>query len=208
MKAIIFDVDKTLIEWPKDYKKSINKTLDLLNIKYDNELPLKIYDTIDEFEEHNILFNKKKLINYLNNKLNIKLPMSFIDMYIKKIGELVKNDDKNLEDALKYLSNNYDLFVISNWFTESQRMRLQKMGILKYFKKIYGGDINYLKPDPRTFDVILKDYPKEDCVYVGDKLKTDIEFAESLGIKPIWKTNENSEKYETIKKISDLMNIF
>ena len=204
MKAIIFDVDKTLIEWPKDHTKSVNKTLDLLNIKYDDSLPIKIYDTIDEFEENNIIFEKKKLIKYLNRKLNIKLPMQFIDLYIKKIGELVKSDDEKLEDTLNYLCRKYDLYVISNWFTESQILRLKKMGILKYFKKVYGGDINYLKPHPKTFDVILQNYKKEDCIYVGDKLKTDIEFAESIGIKPIWKTNEESDKYITIKKISDL----
>ncbi len=207
MKAIIFDVDKTLIEWPKDHTKSVNKTLDLLNIKYDDSLPIKIYDTIDEFEENNIIFEKKKLIKYLNRKLNIKLPMQFIDLYIKKIGELVKSDDEKLEETLNYLCRKYDLYVISNWFTESQILRLKKMGILKYFKKVYGGDINYLKPHPKTFDVILKDYFKEDCIYVGDKLKTDIEFAESIGIKPIWKTNEESDKYITIKKISDLRHI-
>ena len=198
MKAIIFDVDKTLIEWPKDHTKSVNKTLDLLNIKYDDSLPIKIYDTIDEFEENNIIFEKKKLIKYLNRKLNIKLPMQFIDLYIKKIGELVKSDDEKLEETLNYLCRKYDLYVISNWFTESQILRLKKMGILKYFKKVYGGDINYLKPHPKTFDVILKDYSKEDCIYVGDKLKTDIEFAESIGIKPIWKTEEESNKYINI----------
>ena len=208
MKAIIFDVDNTLITWNSNYILSVNKALDMLNIKYDKSLPLKIYNAVDANEREKNILDKEDLIEYINNYCQLSLPLKFVDNYIITYGECIINDDKLLKMTLKYLSNKYDLFVISNWFTESQRMRLQKMGILKYFKKIYGGDINYLKPDPRTFDVILKDYPKEDCVYVGDKLKTDIEFAESLGIKSIWKTNENSEKYQTIKKISDLMNIF
>ncbi len=204
MKTIIFDVDNTLVDWPDDYTMSVKLALDNLNISYDSDLPLKIYNIVDDYEQEHTFYKKEELIKFINKNLNVNLPLEFIDEYIKTIGNQVATNDENLEECLKYLSTKYDLFVISNWFTESQRMRLEKMGILKYFKKIYGGDINYLKPNPKTFDIILKDYSKEDCIYVGDKLKTDIEFAESLGIKPIWKTEEESNKYITIKKISDL----
>ncbi len=207
MKAIIFDVDNTLITWDPKYLASVKEALDLLNIDYDESLPLKIYDAVDANEKVKNKLVKTDLIDFINQYCESSLPIEFIDNYIKAYGECVIKDDEYLEDTLKYLSSKYDLFVVSNWFTESQRRRLEKMGILKYFKKIYGGDNNYLKPNPKTFDIILKDYAKEDCIYVGDKLKTDVEFAFSLGIKPIWKTNEESNKYITIKKISDLRHI-
>ena len=54
MKAIIFDVDNTLITWNSNYILSVNKALDMLNIKYDKSLPLKIYNAVDanEREKH------------------------------------------------------------------------------------------------------------------------------------------------------------
>ena len=61
------------------------------------------------------------------------------------------------------------------------------MGILKYFKKIYGADINYYKPHPIAFKVILEKYSPENCLSVGDSLENDVEFPISLGMHAILK---------------------
>ena len=207
MKCVIFDVDYTLVDWPDDYTIFIKKILNNFNIPITEDLPLKIYDAVGKYEETNMFFEKEKLVNFINKELSLNLPLTFADEYIKVLGDSAINNDVGLLDTIKYLSTKYDLFVLSNWFTESQEKRLEKLGILKYFKKIYGGDINYLKPNPKCFDIILKDYKKEECVYIGDNLKNDVMFPISMGIEAIWKTNENSKKYKTIKKISDLRNI-
>ena len=113
----------------------------------------------------------------------------------------------NWFETIKYLSSKYDLYVISNWFTETQKKRLENVGIAKYFKKIIGGDENYFKPDVRCFDIILKDYKAEDCLYVGDKLEIDIKPALSIGMNAIWKTDIETSEYKTIKDINELKNV-
>jgi len=81
------------------------------------------------------------------------------------------------------------------------------MGIAKYFKKVIGADINYYKPYEKTFDIILKNYNASECLSVGDSLQNDIILPKSLGMNVIWKTNESSLEYVTIKCIKELKNI-
>ena len=85
--------------------------------------------------------------------------------------------------------------------------RLETVGYTKYFKQIIGADQNYYKPDKRTFDIILEKYKPEECLSVGDSITNDIDLPLSLGMQAIWKTNETSTKYKTIKNISELRNI-
>ena len=113
----------------------------------------------------------------------------------------------HLSSLDSYLSKKYDLYAVSNWFTKTQSIRLEKMGVLKYFKKIYGADINYYKPDKRVFDDILKDYNKEDCISIGDSLKNDVELPISLGMNALWKTKEKSSKYQTFDDLTELMQL-
>ncbi len=207
MKAIIFDVDNTLIEWQENFFEAIVKTLKDEGYNYSLSLIHKIFVTVDENEAVKERLEKQDLVNYINEKCHTNLNVHFVDKYMENLDNCISKDNDVIK-TMEYLSQKYDLYVITNWFTECQKVRLAKSGILKYFKDVIGADQNYFKPDPRTFDILFKKYKPEECVYVGDSLKKDVIFPLSLGMKAIWKTNEKSERYQTIKQIKDLMNIF
>jgi len=171
-----------------------------------DEIIYKIYDAIDEYELKSIKLIKEDLLLYINNNCNLNLNIDFIHNLINEFGTLIY-EDKDLVDTITYLSKKYDLYAISNWFTDSQIKRLEKMGIAKYFKKVIGADINYYKPYEKTFDIILKNYNASECLSVGDSLQNDIILPKSLGMNVIWKTNESSLEYVTIKCIKELKNI-
>ena len=135
MKAVIFDIDNTLIPYDKEYESSINKALDVLHIKYNKELPSKIYKIIDDYEKENNMFDKDKIVNYINRKLNINLPPEFINLYIKTYGETGYIDDDQLIDTLDYLSKKYDLYVVTNWYTESQELDIETKEIIKTLER-------------------------------------------------------------------------
>lgn len=206
MKAIIFDVDDTLIEWKKEFIWALKKVLKDMNYNFDEDIVNKIDKMIDQNEKNNNELSKEILLNFINKNCNLNLSLEFIDRLITEQGNLVY-EDNNLIKTIEYLSTKYELYVISNWFTDTQKRRLEKMGIAKYFKKIIGADINYLKPDKRTFDVILKEHAKEECISIGDSLLNDVQMPLSIGIDAIWKTNEISSEYKTIKEIDELMDI-
>ena len=207
MKAIIFDIDNTLIEWQDKFFDAIVKTVREDGHDYSLEKVHKIFDTIDENEAVKEKLEKQDLVNFINEKCHTNLTIDFVDKYMTNLDYCISRDESIIK-TIEYLSKKYDLYVITNWFTECQKVRLEKSGLLKYFKDVIGADINYFKPNPKTFDVIFKKYKPEECVYVGDSLQKDVMFPISMGMNAIWKTNEKSEKYQTIKKISDLMNIF
>lgn len=206
MKAIIFDVDDTLIKWKKENIWALEKVIKDMNYDFNEDLIKKIDSMIDDNEKKNSELSKEVLLNHINKNCNINLPLEFIDRLIQEQGNLFY-EDKELVETIDYLSKKYDLYVITNWFTETQTKRLENMGIIKYFKKIIGADINYLKPDKRCFDIIFKDYKPEDCTYVGDYFPFDIELPLSLGMDAIWKTKEENKEYKTIKTIYELKDI-
>lgn len=206
MKAIIFDVDNTLIDWLDEYVFALKNLLLDINPNFSDEEIKKIDNVIDTNEKYLKELSKEEFLDYVNKYSNSNFDMSFLNRLLKEQGNCFK-EDKELVETIKYLSNKYDLYVISNWFTETQKKRLENVGIAKYFKKIIGGDENYFKPDVRCFNIILKDYKAEECLYVGDKLEIDIKPALSIGMNAIWKTDIESSEYKTIKDINELRNI-
>lgn len=206
MKAIVFDVDNTLVDWKDEYIFALKNVLKEMNLNYSQELVEKIDNIIDDYEQENDILEKNVMLDYINSKCNLNLPLEFIDKLLVAQGECIY-ENKALVPLMEYLSNKYDLFVISNWYTKTQKIRLEKLGIAKYFKKIIGADINYLKPDKRAFDIILKDYAAKDIISIGDSFENDIELPASLGMKVLWRTTEKSDKYKTFEKIEELKDL-
>jgi len=206
MKAIIFDVDNTLIDWKDEYLFALKKLLLEIYPDITVEKIREIDNVIDTSESYLKELNKEVFLQEIIKRCNIKLPEDFLDKLIIYQGECYC-EDKELVDTIKYLSQKYDLYVISNWFTETQVKRLENIGIAKYFKKIIGGDQNYFKPDKRCFECILKMYNPDECMYIGDKLEIDIIPALEVGMNAIWKTKQKSDKYKTIENIYELKNI-
>ena len=206
MKAIIFDLDNTLIDWKDEFIFALENVLKELGINFSKEKIDEINSMIDESENHYEKLTKEDFLEFVNRMCKVELPKEFVDRLIEE-QKKCSYVDNDVKDTLEYLSKKYKLYLITNWFTETQIGRLEKAEILKYFTKVYGADINYYKPSPKAFDVILEMYDAKECVYVGDSLKKDILPALSVGMNAIWKTNEISDKYPTIKLIKELKNI-
>ena len=206
MKAIIFDLDNTLIDWKDEFIFALENVLKDLNLNFSKEKIEEINNAIDESENHYEKLTKKDFLEFVNRMCKVALPMEFVDKLIEAQKEC-SYQDEDVSDTLEYLSKKYKIYLITNWFTATQEGRLAKAGILKYFTKVYGADINYYKPSPKAFGVILKMYDAQDCVYVGDSLEKDILPAIDVGMNVIWKTEKEDSKYQTIKLIKELKNI-
>ena len=133
VKAIIFDVDNTLIDWDPIYIKKLELVLKDYNLS--KETILKIDDILGEHTVFDETLNLDKVIDYINSKLNLHLPVEvLIQLSIAQKDCYIDNPKVN--EVIKYLASKYDLYVLSNWFTETQKGRLENMGILKYLKKV------------------------------------------------------------------------
>ena len=203
VKQIIFDIDNTLIDVPKNIDVEFQKLLNKFNA---NVSAMDLYKAVGTYEikgEYEY-FTKEKLVEVVNNVLNLELTIEFADEFLNTYNKLITVVEDGVVETLKYLKSKYRVVALSNWFTESQKIRLEKVGLLEYFDEVYGTDIVPMKPRKESFISVMGDLKPEECVMVGDNLKADIEVPFEMGINVFHINKFGTTKYPTIKRIIDL----
>ncbi len=200
IKHIFFDLDHTL--W--DYDRSAQETL------------FEIYTQLELADTGLTVKKFVKTFYEVNNKLWVKYNDGLIDReYIKtrRFTEVFSasgiNDTKSniastyflnncslkpylMEDALTalhYLSNKYELHIITNGFLDAQNRKLDSSGITKFFKVMVTSEcIDSRKPSPEIFEYSLKEAQanKSESIMIGDNPRTDIQGARDFGIKTVF----------------------
>ena len=115
------------------------------------------------------------------------------------------------EKLLKMLRKNFgcDLYIISHSKKENVLFHLEKNGIEKYFKGIFGtDDLPCLKPHPNALEPAIKDYPisvkRSEFIMIGD-MPTDIEAGKEAGFGTIAIASGISDKQMLVKFKPDLL---
>ena len=204
IKKIIFDLDFTLMDWEDEYIFAITNVINKLNLGYSKEKIKELDYVLTTYEDVYPMYEREKFCDYLNEKCGTNLPYEFVDMLIEEQTKCYRQFTESEIDTLEYLSSKYELLVLSNWFTYTQKKRLENAGILKYFSRVSGGDERELKPSIKAFDIVDK---KEECVMIGDSLNKDILPALEAGMQAIHLTKNNTRKdlrYRQIRKLEDL----
>ena len=179
-KKYIFDLDYTLLipDWSKedDYlRKSIpleeqeeffKQKQSILN-KYELEFPKYDFKTLSEFfKSYGFSVSEETISGWMIHN-----------------GETIKDvvADGAVE-LLEYLkSNGKDIVILTSWFSGTQVPRLKRTGLYGYIDKIVAGE-DAMKPDLESFELAIGDTPKEDCLMIGDSIKSDKAGAENAGI--------------------------
>ena len=217
IKRIIFDLDNTLIMWKDEYEKAETEALEEINYPATTELFYDIRRVEGEYEESNKVFDKKEIVDYINQKLNINLPDSFLEIWSKKLENKVPEEyPKKDYETLEYLSKKYELVILTNWFSENQAKRLKNAGIGKFFTGFYGAE-KCAKPFKESFIEAAGPYKMNEVAMVGDNFKLDIKGALNAGIeKVVWRDVKNKkEEYKNeldgicvIQELDELKKIF
>ena len=212
IKKIVFDLDNTLINWKDEYWNfGIMKACNELKITYSKEMEKKISKVIDNYEKMQEYYDIQIMQNLINKELGVNYSTDFIKTILKYFEKCIPEQiDASITKTLEYLSNKYELVVLTNWFENQQTKRLKNSGILKYFKKVYGTEKITLKPNKEAFITAIGNCKPEECIMIGDNLKTDIDGAISAGMNAIFLNNKNIEldkKYKAITKLDELMQI-
>ncbi|MDG5799102.1 YjjG family noncanonical pyrimidine nucleotidase [Marinilabiliaceae bacterium ANBcel2] len=200
-KNIFFDLDHTL--W--DYKRNEQLTIKTLLAKYD----LKDFSTnIDSFfaiytPTNELLWEKlqKKeikrsdlIINRFSitfNKMGIDDPL-LINRFATDFVELnpyQKSLIPYTRELLNYLYPKYNLYIITNGFTSTQEIKLEKSEIKKYFKKVYTSEkAAASKPSKSFFQYAIKssNAKKAESLIIGDSLHNDIAGAINFNLDYIY----------------------
>ena len=219
---IFWDLDHTLWDFDRNSDLTFFKILNENTIKVDVSLFLKVYHPI----------NRKYWDLYRLNKVS-KAHLRFYRLSdtFKELGVEVSDDQINklsvdyinhlsdfnylIPNALTILENfrlNYNMHVITNGFKEVQNKKLEKSGLLKYFKTItISEDIGFKKPSMEIFlhAIASANATIENSVMIGDNFNADIIGAKSLGMNVIYynfhKTKE--QKLDGMLEINDLLEL-
>ena len=123
-------------------------------------------------------------------------------------------------EVVEYLTGKYALTVVSNGFVEVQHYKLEKSGLLPYFRHVVlSEEVGALKPGARIFEVAMEmnrrelpNLEKEEVVMVGDSWGSDIEGAMNAGIDAVWISSELSvqalpEGVQTVRTLREVMEV-
>ncbi|OMF69697.1 HAD family hydrolase [Paenibacillus glucanolyticus] len=194
-KAIIFDLDNTLLDYNQSEQTCMQQALEHYRLHEDL--------TWDEFWSVFGPINFKYWMNRTRNNHDIRqvLEHSFTDTFLglkrdfnqfREISETYwgffcgsDHKEPNADLILEHLHGKFALGVISNGIGEAQRQRLTTGGLFHYFDSfIISDEVKCWKPDPLIFEMALRELalsPSE-VLYIGDSLTDDYEGAARAGI--------------------------
>ena len=196
IKAILLDVDNTLIDFNKSAEWSIRKCFEEYGLEFtedvlptfhriNDELWYRIEQgTITKPELHKIRW--QTIFDALGIKENgEEFEKRFVE-YVPQAGIPVEG----AKELLEYLSAKYIICFASNSSKEQQYIKLTKADMLKYAKHLFISDeIGFAKPAREFFDACmekLKSVSKEQVIIIGDSLTADIAGGVNYGIKTVW----------------------
>lgn len=196
-KKYIFDLDYTLLipDWskeddflrrniPSEEQEEFFKQKQLILNKYELEFPKYNFKTLsDYFKSYGFSVSEEVIKGWMiHNGKTIK------DKVVDGVIELF--------DYLK--TNNKDIVILTSWFSGTQIPRLKRTSLYEYIDKIVAGE-DAMKPDLESFELAIGDTNKEDCIMIGDSIKSDKMGALNAGIDYYIVDDEHS--------IRDLLNM-
>ena len=186
-KRIIFDLDNTLIDWKDEYWDAWENALREFNIETDESTRAKVENALEVYESNLDYYKKDKMAESISKTTNYPITVEIIDEILENLKYAVPEKiDQSIVDTLKYLKDKYDLVILTNWFVESQRGRLENTNLLQFFSEVYGAENFLVKPNKESFITAMGEYNQNECVMIGDSYKIDIQGAMNAGLDAIF----------------------
>ena len=223
IKAIIIDIDNTLIDFHKSSYLAVQKAFIKHGLKFDDG----VFQTF-------IKINDDLWIQV--EKGNLDRPGLWAIRFQKVLGALdidypepdqVEKDFRSFlydiaipvdgaKDLLNYLKGKYKVYAGSNSLYNQQINRLTLAGLLEYFDGIFVSEkIGCQKPSKEFFDACFENMngvKQSEVVMIGDSITADIKGGYLYGLTTIWFDYKNTGKTceyanYTVNKLIDIKGI-
>ncbi len=223
-KAIIFDMDNTLLNYDLCELDSMQRTCKDHNLFVDDSSQWSAF--WETFSEHNYRHwmdfvnagETKTIGDVLRNSFRDSLNTDhavhnqLTDAYWSYFCSTCHFED-GAEQLLSSVKDNYQLGIITNGISEAQRKRLEAGNIASLFQSIVISDeVGIRKPKKEIFEIALNELgmTNNEVLFVGDSLQDDYHGSVNAGIdfcfynrKNINLSSEHKPRY-TIKHLSEL----
>ncbi len=210
IKAIIFDLDNTLIDRQKAFKEMLLRKFHLL---FDDEtLISNMIDDIMKWDDNGTV-ERIVVFKRWASKYDVTCisPQELDKQWSDESGSIAFLY-YDVKDTLSKLKNKYKLAILTNGSTTSQRRKLDTIDIYDLLDyTLVSSEVNMKKPDIRLFEYIANklNLKPNECIYVGDNYNIDVLGSRNAGMTPIFisRNNESYDNVIVIKEISELLNI-
>jgi len=188
VKHIGFDLDGTLYQETGEAERALQKEILL---RYAAAHDLSYLEAFGRIE------GRKRIIGSTHRTLGllgIDNPGRFIDLCAAEVGlDNLLAPDQRLGELLAKAKLRYGLFLITNVPQHNAEKRLQKLGLAPaLFDLLIYGDL-YRKVEVHAFEKILQGLNMGEnpwgCVYIGNRIDTDIIPAKLAGMRTIYVGN-------------------
>jgi 2-haloacid dehalogenase len=196
-QILLLDIDGTLLDFQKSQKLTLEKAFQAFDYPLTEETKRR-YEEINhglwkqyergEITRETVIYSR---FERLFKELGIEDDgIAFENTYQELLGQSACLLDGALE-LVQYLYKKYELYVITNGVTQTQKQRLHDSGLDVYMKDIFiSGEIGAQKPQKEFFDVCLErigsSVEKNSMLIIGDTLSSDILGGIYAGIDTCW----------------------
>jgi FMN phosphatase YigB (HAD superfamily)/rhamnose utilization protein RhaD (predicted bifunctional aldolase and dehydrogenase) len=218
-KGIIFDLDNTLYDYDLCHDKAIKEVFNYiiqnnntLIFSYIEDVYKKIYKNLKNelghtASSHNKSIYFKQLLETLN--INLSLFSVINNLYWQTFYVNLVCFDGVYDFIIWNKNNGIKIGILTDYETEYQINKLDKLGLLKYIDIIVTSEeVGIEKPSTKMFFNILEKMglSSNEVIMIGDNYDKDIKGALNVGIKSYWFNKDNSEFF-TFKEMLSKFNL-
>jgi 2-haloacid dehalogenase len=192
IRNIFIDLDDTILDFHKGEQIALSDTLRSLGIE-PTEAVLKRYREINrslwaalergELSRYEVLHKRFEI---LFKELSVDIKRERAQSEYEYRLSLEHPFIEGGQDLLDALFGKYRLYIASNGTAYVQDRRIADAKLAKYFDGIFISErVGYDKPSKEFFDVAFSQIPnfkKDETIFLGDSLTSDIKGAENAGI--------------------------
>ncbi|MDQ0974549.1 putative hydrolase of the HAD superfamily [Neobacillus niacini] len=208
IKAVLFDLDGTLLDRDESVKKFIDHQYDRLH-RIVGHIPRENYiKRFIELDQRGYVW-KDKVYQRLVEEFQITA-MTWEELLQDYLSEFKNHcfPFPNLISTLdKLKSRDIRLGMITNGRGQFQLDNIKALGIEKYFDTILISEWEGIKkPDPEIFKRALNqlNVSAQQSIFVGDHPENDVKAAQNVGMKGVWKKDPQWESIEADYIVDDL----
>ncbi|MBX0357028.1 HAD family hydrolase [Halobacillus sp. Nhm2S1] len=211
IQAVIFDLDRTLLDRDASVEHFINHQYDRYKLSLESvskEVFTSRFIELDQggYRPKDQVYQQLMVELDLEKQVEEELYQDYNDSFQRYCTPF-----QGLHEVLLQLrSSKLRLGMITNGNGRFQMDNILALGIQPFFETILISEWEGVKkPDPTIFKRAIKrmNLCSDACVYVGDHLEKDVRAAEDIGMTAIWKKgrqDENSSVRYSIYHLNEL----